>query len=174
MTIKNNCLSLLAILSVIVLLNTGCSTIVGTKVSSSVTPGINIQNYSRFQIKSNKDQLAYQPAKQALLEQGFIPYDGSDKTEQILVSTNENYGLCFPRFNTQSLLWIQFMFPTNASITLKDAKNLTPLIEVNYERGYFSLGPGKGRAKDELRNQLYKTLKELKLSTLPKPIKMNN
>ena len=173
MTIKNNCLNLLAVLSMIVLLSTGCSTIVGTKVSSSVTPGTNIQNYSRFMIKSNKEELAYEPAKQALLEQGFIPYDGTDKTEQFFVYTNEDYGLCFPRFNTKSLLWIQFIFPTNANITLKDAKDLKPLLEINYERGYFSLGPGKERAKEELRNQLYKTLKELKLSTLPKPIDMN-
>jgi hypothetical protein len=171
---RTNLLILLSILSITALLSTSCRNLVGTTVTSSVTPGFNIKNYSRFLIKSDKQQLTYEVAKQAMLEQGFIPFNGPDKTGQLFIYSNEDYGLCFPCFNLKSLLWIQFTFPTNANITLKDAKTLENVVEVDYKRGYFSIGPGEERCKEELRNKLYKTLKDLKLNSLPKPIDMNN
>jgi len=160
--------------AVFCLLINGCGTMIGTTVTSKKNPKFSPAKYSRFFINATDKQLCFSPTKEALLSQGLIPYDGKNRESTIFAYMRDSSGLCIPQFNTKYPLWFRFVFPKTAKVQLKDAETSETLLEVNYERGYFSTGSGEELCVSSVKDELEKVFKKTMLKDLPKPIDLMN
>jgi hypothetical protein len=164
----------LLLLTALSIMLSGCGTITGTRTTSKVNPKFNPGKYNRFFINATDDSLCFKPAEQSLLTQGLMPYDGKSRERTLFAYMSNSSGLCFPQFNTKYPLWFRFVFPTTAKVLLKDAKTSETMVEVDYERGYFSTGPGEELCTDSVKDELDKVFKKAMLDKLPEPINLMN
>ena len=162
---------LLPFLGVILILSSGCGSIIGKSINSEVNQDFDVDKYMRYFINAKNDDLCYKPVAQVLLDQGIIPYSGKVKTSKLEIYMSNRDGFCLPpRWNSDSFLCLRYTYPREAIVIFKDAETSKVLLKVEYKRALFAINAGYKECSLMIKEELEKDIAKLQKSHLPTPL----
>ncbi len=155
----------------ILTLGSGCSSISGKSVETTVNPEFDVTNYHRVYVVYVDDNYFLMPAVEAVFEDnGFENLNNRKylKEHDLNVIVTTDTGFCLPPTPTSGRQGPLFVQPKMATVEIQDAMTKKQLLLCTYRRGFFGTS-SYNVCRDMLVAELTSVLTELKTKNKPAP-----